>query len=903
MDEEGHIKQFEPPGSTGQDFPLSERSWFRRQQTRQRSLPQSIATFARQRLSRSSTERTPAHDRYESATASSSRASSVPFREQSKRFVGEYLFSRWPGFDHEWERRYQESVRQSNGPVMKAMSVLVVIHFLFIVLNVYAVSESSERNSTFTVVSIFAVLLPVSLTLPFLSWRRKPFPGWLYHPVVAINGWAWSFIVVTRSLACRTGSRDPRLCRNFTQFTSAFVLYGTIGPLFMLTIYRLNRAVFLGFMTVFMTCNIIISSNTIRTTWQTLVYIFGFYIWVSLMSYWAERVDRDNFYLRQELKDQIEATRQAKGGEIREAASKKRFISYIFHELRVPFNTAVLGLHNLEDEGAFTNLESGQISVLEAIKSSFSMMETVLNDVLDFQKMEEGRFELQARPFDIASAVQSAAYAFASTAQDKNIILMTSVDPRIVACGGSQLLGDDLRFRQVLNNLVSNALKFTPRDGRVEIATTLIQAHAKSLNSDNVNVESITIRTAVKDTGVGIAEDDLPKMFQPYTQISPWKTQGGKGTGLGLAICKHIIQLAGGTCGVDSLVDAGSTFWFEVTFPITSAPPISRSVTQPDLGSLYANSKGTARPALVGTHIIKETGSPATDGQITALNGKLTPGASIPAGRSHMRSLRVLIVDDDKITRMLMSRLLQQLGHRHEIAVDGQEAIDILTRTNGSNGIVNDHLNGMGMLRFDPMSTDTLQNTLDHPRSTDGFLGNCSMTSSSSRDSAKPDKADHIEINVDNLLSQKIKPCNSSSSASPSPPPPVMSMISKTITKSALLNSPSTFRAASHTTQSTPTTLLRPSTGSTLPSTSGHPSTSPAPEPFDVVLMDNHMPRKTGVEAVAFLRRQGVLVPVVGITGNALKEDQDQFLQAGADLVITKPLAKAKLISALQLIP
>lgn len=166
------------------------------------------------------------------------------------------------------------------------------------------------------------------------------------------------------------------------------------------------------------------------------------------------------------------------------------------------------------------------------------MMESVLNDVLDFQKMEEGKFELQSRPFDINTTVKSVAYAFASTANDKNISLEATVDDRISQCGGMHLLGDDIRYRQVLNNFVSNALKFTPRDGKVEIVTQLVGDSGMGSESQiTLKQQSLTVRTLVKDTGVGIASEDLPKMFQPYIQINSWSTQGGKGTGLGMCFC------------------------------------------------------------------------------------------------------------------------------------------------------------------------------------------------------------------------------------------------------------------------------------------------------------------------------------------------------------------------------
>ncbi|KAI9001930.1 histidine kinase-like ATPase [Gaertneriomyces semiglobifer] len=512
------------------------------------------------------------------------------------------------------------------------------------------------------------------------------------------------------------------------------------------------------------------------------LYGLGFYIWIILLAYWTEKNHRYTFLLKYELNNQMQATHHAKSAEQREAASKRRFVSYIFHEIRVPFNTAVLGFHNMEDEGAFKGLDESQKGSLDAIRSSFTMMESVLNDVLDFQKMEEGKFELQSRPFDLAAAVRASAYAFASTAYEKNIDLSTTIDARVLAFGAT-VLGDDIRYRQVLNNFISNALKFTPRDGRVAISVMVVNASGVTKDSKR----EVTIRTEVKDSGVGISKEDQEKMFQPYFQINSWGLQGGKGTGLGLAICKHIIQLAGGTCGVESTMGEGSTFWSEISLPLyDSTASIHSATSHQSIGSLAAHT----------THVDRAS-------SVLSVT-PMTPPPGVP------RSLHVLVVDDDKITRMMMSKLLKQMGHTFEIATDGQEALDIIcnepdvdVEPGGNGAIPIIVINPMESLNISNPGTTTSLTTLP---------------------------------------------------AAPLPTPPLS------------------------------------------PSTSRHTSR------FNVILMDNQMPRLTGAEAVRALRERGIVTPVVGITGNALKEDQELFIQAGADLVITKPLKKEKLVNTLRLI-
>ncbi|KAJ3050160.1 hypothetical protein HK097_008859, partial [Rhizophlyctis rosea] len=310
-------------------------------------------------------------------------------------------------------------------------------------------------------VLLFGIYLPATFGILYVTFSKSPPYGFIKTSIIVVNGFLWGYSNTAGTLLCITknghGAREAcyKLAGGYFQLTS-LLYYGTLGPLFMLSIYRLNRTFYLAFSIGLLTIYLYIITGVpeVQQPYTYGLFLTGFYLF-----YWQERVERDNFKLRHQLKAQVEATRVAQGGEIREAASKRRFVSYIFHEIRVPFNTAVLGFHNMDGDGVFANLSPAQMGVLEAIKSSFSMMESVLNDVLDFQKMEEGKFELQARPFDVNSTVRTVAKGLESTAKEKNIDILVEEDGRVDVWGGKALVGDDIRFRQVLNNFLSNGLK------------------------------------------------------------------------------------------------------------------------------------------------------------------------------------------------------------------------------------------------------------------------------------------------------------------------------------------------------------------------------------------------------------------------------------------------------------
>ncbi|MBO6816050.1 MAG: response regulator [Rhizobiaceae bacterium] len=244
----------------------------------------------------------------------------------------------------------------------------------------------------------------------------------------------------------------------------------------------------------------------------------------------------------------LRAQRLEEEGKRAEAAdaAKSMFLANMSHEIRTPMN-GIMGMAQLM---ARTELTPKQQTFTDIIVKSGSSLLTIINDILDFSKIDAGHLELDPEPFDPGRAIEDVAALMSARAAEKNLqfaVRMNMDLPRSV-------IGDVGRFRQIVTNLVGNAIKFTD-DGHVLIEM-----------SGTVDDDTANIRINVTDTGIGIPEDKCKRVFEKFSQVDESATRKHDGTGLGLSISSSLVELMDGQIGVDSVLEQGSTFWFEIPF-------------------------------------------------------------------------------------------------------------------------------------------------------------------------------------------------------------------------------------------------------------------------------------------------------------------------------------------------
>jgi PAS domain S-box-containing protein len=301
---------------------------------------------------------------------------------------------------------------------------------------------------------------------------------------------------------------------------------------------------------------------------------------------------------------------------VADAASraKTQFLAHMSHEIRTPMNVIVGLIQVLEREPATPE----QTEIVRNIHAAGDSLLRIIDDVLDFSKIEAGQLRMEARPFELPTVLDRAARLLRGAADAKGVRL--EIEP--LAGQFPRIVGDALRLEQVLVNLISNAIKFADH-GSVVVEVKQAEATATGLR----------LRFEVVDTGIGIEPEVLGRLFAPFTQADTGITRQFGGTGLGLAISKALVVQMGGRLGATSTMGAGSTFWFEVPFQCAGA----------------------------------EVGAPPAAKE-----------AAIRAATRDFVGLRVLVVDDNRMNRFVVERMLAPTGASVVAAADGQQALQLL---------------------------------------------------------------------------------------------------------------------------------------------------------------------------------------------------------------------------------
>lgn len=270
-----------------------------------------------------------------------------------------------------------------------------------------------------------------------------------------------------------------------------------------------------------------------------------------------EELERHRHHLEELVTARTAELMQARAEAERLAQAKGEFLANMSHEIRTPMN-AVLGLAYLLER---QDLPAEARELAHKIRQSGRGLLAIINDILDFSKIESGRVEIERVPFQLGEVLDALATVMTTTAADKAIELVIQPPD----CLDRTLLGDPLRLGQVLTNLTSNAIKFTPA-GMVEVRIDRLDR----------NPSRIALRFSVRDTGIGIDPQARARLFQPFTQADASTTRRFGGSGLGLVISRRLVELMGGRMGLESVVGEGSTFWLELTFDLAEPNPTAR---------------------------------------------------------------------------------------------------------------------------------------------------------------------------------------------------------------------------------------------------------------------------------------------------------------------------------------
>jgi len=710
-------------------------------------------------------------------------------------------------------------------------TIFFTLMVLFIFMQFFSSGRSQKTSAAFG--SVMSLLMGLSHLLDMLGWGVRAsatssismmqYAGWIVcTPLLfCMFGHACkiqqryvligAFLQFLSLLTCLLGSLSANTVIGSICGCVAFFLYSPTLLLYLVLCFWLNHwisATQLYEIRLYGTCKILsfccfaalyFSSimSSLTSTDKQIMYTIIDCLWILFLT---------NIVYLFHLKNDV-STYEIKMLSLEKANSaQKLFLRFIFHEVRVPFHSLVLGLDCL---AGMEEIKPHQ-ELIQSLVQSAEMIDRTLNDVLMLSRLEDGKLDLEATPFSLHKMARSTLKSFAPMFENKRIELLLQVDPTLPLL----LHGDEHRISQILANLVSNAIKFSKEQQRITVVMKTVD-QSKS---------SCYFEIKVQDEGIGMSEEDQKLLFSPYSQIRPHETQQGRGSGLGLSIVKHIVELHDGKIKVASTPGKGSTFTVTLKLPI---PAAETELKESQLDNL---------PPELEDQEKSETSSAQV--------------AQAPDSRG-----RVYLMEDPN----------HDTNGFSETKAPENEDVELGENTTN-----------LAAVRNEPAFLVTVYKKSKKKRSVSASIVPVTVDIETSKTPIHLKKCNTVSSCADQELSKTQTNC----------PPNILTalVVDDSQTNRKLIRM-----------------ILQQKGFLVDEACNGQEAVDMARAhncKYFVIFMDNQMPIMTGVEATKQIT-EFCSSPIIGLTGNSLEEDVQEFLTAGAKQVMIKPCKKNDIFASL----